>query len=516
MIPVATTVQMRECDRITIEKVGLPSLVLMENAARAVAAKAVEMMGEDGPAGKRVRVFCGRGNNGGDGLAAARYLVSWGVDVELFVLSARWELKGDAGKQAILFQKVGGKIRWVTRHDRLYYNQMPVDLIIDALLGTGFTGRMKGLYETAVQLIERQECLVLAVDIPSGVNGDTGAVEGTAVRADATVTFGLYKPGLLLPPGRDYAGKVQVVDIGIPTKVVEAQRIRLFIAEEEDIAQALPYRSPSAHKGEVGHVYILAGSPGLTGAAALAADAAMRTGVGLAVVGVPKSLNPILEMKLTEAMSQPLPETETGGLAAEAFKDIKTRLKWADAVVFGPGVGKDEGTAALLEKLLSVVDKPLVIDADGLNLLAEKRGLLRKLPPQTVLTPHPGEFARLTDLPMKEVLTNRVELARQYSRKWQATLHLKGAPSLTALPDGKVYINPTGNTGMATGGSGDVLTGVIATLLAQGLPLDRATVVGAFVHGAAGDMAAEEKGEVGMVAGDIIRHLPGVLKELTI
>ena len=512
MIPVATTAQMRECDRVTIEELRLPGLVLMEHASRAVAAQAARML-KDKPGGW-IWIFCGKGNNGGDGFAAARHLSNVGYEIALFLLGSADDLTGDARFNRDLYRRIGGRIREIKGPDDLRFRGVRPDLVIDALLGTGFQGEVSGLYADAIHVISDLKAPVLSVDIPSGVECDSGSVMGPAVTADATVTFGLLKPGLLIPPGREYAGAVSVADIGIPPQVVVRRRIRLFVVEESDVRRVMPHRSPAAHKGDAGHVYILAGSPGLTGAAALSAEAAMRSGVGLAVVGVPASLNPVLEVKLTEAMTQPLPENSRGALAAEAFESILPRLQWADTVVLGPGLGRDLDTAALLGRLLGVIDKPLVIDADGLNLLADNPRLLKKLPPETVLTPHPGEFARLTGLNMSRILSNRVEEARRWAKKWGVTLTLKGSPSLTALTNGVVLLNSTGNAGMATGGSGDVLTGVIAALSAQGLPLQDAAWAGIYIHGAAGDRAADKKGEPGMIAGDIIDALPDTLKAL--
>ena len=512
MIPIATTSQMRECDRKTIEEIGLPGMVLMENAARGVAARASELLDND-VEGKLIGIYCGSGNNGGDGLAAARYLKGWGAEIELWLLADSKKLKGDAAKQFELYRKVGGEIHQVSNSRDL--KPIAADLVIDALLGTGFTGNADGLYRKAIEVINQHQCPILAVDIPSGVKGDSGEIGAVAVKADTTVTFGLVKPGLLLPPGSDYSGEVELCDIGIPPNVVADCGIDIFLIEEDDVRAALPHRLASSHKGDTGHVYILAGSPGLTGAAALVAEAAMRTGSGLVVVGIPASLNSILEIKLTEAMSQPLPENSQGFLAPKALEAIKSRLEWADAVVFGPGIGQDPDTLRLFRMLLPHISTPLVIDADGLNLLSRDRKLLLKLPAQTILTPHPGEFGRLTGKTIAEIAANRVALVREYARKWRVILHLKGAPSITGFPEGVVIINSTGNAGMATGGSGDVLTGIIASLLGQGMAYEQAAAVGAYLHGAAGDRAAESLGQAGMVAGDIVTRLPETIKALT-
>ncbi len=504
---------MRECDRLAIFEAGIPGIVLMETASRAVAEKAREMLGGE-VAGKRVVCLCGKGNNGGDGLAAARHLSGWGAEVIVTLLCKPQDLSGDAALNLDLFRSVGGAPIVIDSVEAISKLSLDCDLIVDALLGTGFTPPASELYARLIKAANSSGKPILAVDIPSGVTGNTGQVEDQAITASATVTFGLLKPGVLLSPGRDFSGSVSIADIGIPPGIVTSQSINLFQVEESDVRGVLPRLSPSAHKGDAGFVTILAGSPGLSGAATLAAEAAMRSGAGLVTVGVPKSLNSILEVKLTEAMTEPLPETASGGLSKDAWEKVLSRLEWADAAAFGPGVGMDEGTAELLELILLHTNKPLVIDADGLNLLAKKPELLRRLPGKTVLTPHPGEFSRLTGLSVRAITENRIELAREYSRLWKVVIHLKGSPSLTAAPDGRAFVNSTGNEGMATGGSGDVLTGIIAALLGGGMAPLEAAWAGGFIHGRAGDVARKTVGARSLIAGDIISHLPTALRNL--
>ncbi len=512
MIPVATIEQMRECDRVTIEELGLPGLVLMENASRSVAGEAVDMLDRD-MAGAMVTVVCGRGNNGGDGFAVARHLGNAGADVRVLLVGEAAKLKGDALFNCGLYKKIGGTVNEIHETADLRSGFGNPDLIVDGLLGTGFKGPVRGIYREVIDGINSAAAPVLAIDIPSGVEGDSGIAE-TAVRARRTVTFGLPKPGLLLPPGREFSGEVIVADIGIPPRVVQEQNIRQHVVEKEDVRLRLPRLRASDHKGRAGHVFILAGSPGLTGAAVLAAEASMRGGAGLTAVGIPRSLNPVLEMKLTEAMTLPLAENDSGGLCGESLAECSERLQWASVVAFGPGVGRHRDTAQLLKLLLDRIDKPLVIDADGLNLLAETPDLLKNLPRDTVLTPHPGEFSRLTGLSIAEIASDRIRVARRWAEKWGVVLVLKGSPSITALPDGEVFINPTGNAGMATGGTGDVLTGLIASLIAQGLDAAAGAWMGCYLHGAAGDTAAGELGHHGTIAGDLVDFLPGVIEEL--
>ncbi|MCF7809354.1 NAD(P)H-hydrate dehydratase [bacterium] len=514
MIPVANIKQMRECDRYTIEELSLPGLVLMENASRAAAAEAIQMLDGD-VLGSLVLIYCGKGNNGGDGFAIARHLSNNGADVEVVLIGETKDLKGDAKTNCGLFLKLDGIVHEVVKEDDFPLTEEIPDLVIDALLGTGFEGRVRGLYAEAIEHIKTFYAPILSVDVPSGVNAESGLAVEPVVSADVTVTFGLIKLGLLLSPGRQYCGDVKVADIGIPPDVVDKQDIQQFLISEDDVKFHLPRLHPAAHKGDAGHVFIIAGSPGMTGAAALSAEAAMRSGAGLTVVGVPESLNPILEAKLTEAMTLRLPENDNGFLTKDALSICKERIEWADVVVFGPGVGCDKDTVSFFEGMLEKLDKPLVIDADGLNLLADNPELFSKLPKNTVLTPHPGEFSRLTGLSTTKIEAGRIEIVRKMAKKWNVALILKGAPSVTAIPSGDVIINTTGNAGMATGGSGDVLTGIIASLIAQGLDVKAAAWMGNYIHGAAGDLAAEELGQQGMVASDIIKFLPKTLKTLS-
>ncbi len=507
MIPIATVNQMRECDRFTIDELGIPGILLMETAARAVTDKSLELL-QGRPQSKKVTLYCGKGNNGGDGFAIARHLHNLGMNVRVMLMGTINSLKGDALFNAGLFR---GTIIEKPDPDMFssdWWLDDGCDMIIDALLGTGFKGRVRDDYATVIKYINNQDVPVISVDIPSGVAGDTGIVQDLATEADMTVTFGLIKPGLVLYPGREYAGQITVADIGIPTDVVENQNITCFQVERSDIVLNLPKRSITAHKGEVGHVYILAGSTGMSGAATLSAEASIRTGSGLTLVGVPQSINPILEIRLAESITQSLPENKHGFMSVDGFSQILERFDWADAVAFGPGIGQDQTTADLLEKILQHIKKPLVIDADGLNLLANNPHMLKILPHDTVLTPHPGEFARLTGLTTKKINANRIELTRKYANKWGVAILLKGAPTITALPNRSVFVNSTGNPGMATGGSGDVLTGIIVSLAAQGVPIHTAAWMGAYIHGKAGDSVAEKKGQAGMIASDIINALP--------
>lgn len=514
MIPVCNSAQIRECDRITIEELGIPGIILMENASRAVAAIVEDILDRQLSL-KNVLIFAGKGNNGGDGFAVARYLKNLGSAVLVFLIGEKGMLRGDAKFNCELFERLGGDTIEIVAEKDLEEIKVDADLWIDALLGTGFEGEVRGLYARAIDIMNSSQAPVLSIDIPSGIEADTGRSSKWAVQANQTVTFGLIKQGFYFSPGRELAGEVLVADIGIPPEAIDRQNIMLEEIEGEDVVEVIPNRHPTSHKGDAGHVYVVAGSPGMTGASVLAAKSALKTGCGLVVVGIPKSLSSIIEIKLTEAMSQPLPESANGGLSIEGFDQILARSKWADCMVIGPGLGVEKETGKLLEKLLLTVKCPIVIDADGLNLLAGRKKILENLPENVVLTPHPGEFLRLTGLTKGDLTKDRVIAVRECARKWKTVIVLKGSPTLIGGANGSVYINTTGNPGMATGGSGDVLSGIIGSLIAQGMDTLEAAWAGVFIHGSAGDSAKQRFGVRSMVAGDIVDNLSGIFENLS-
>lgn len=541
MLPIFTAEEMQELDRAAIEGLGIPGIVLMETAARGVFRTALDIMettyGATVPLpleidenhnhecdegcraftsgisarmiaqGRLIKIFCGKGNNSGDGLAVARMLDSAGAEVEVVLLGKGKELTGDAKANYELVKRLDIDII-EDAGDEDFAVDEELDLVIDALLGTGIKGAARGGIARAIEHINDAPCPVLAIDIPSGVEGSSGLVQGPAVQADSTATMAALKRGLVFSPGKEFAGDISIVDIGTPRQVVVASEPYLYQLEPDDVFHRLPIRPVDTHKGECGRVFILAGSPGLTGAAAMSAMGCVRSGAGLIVVGTPASCNPILEVKLTEAMTIPLPETDSGTISGKALKEIEMRLRWATVCAIGPGLGRVEETVEAILDLISGLTLPVVIDADGLYALAEKPSALKKLPPDTILTPHIGEFARLCECDAAEVKNSRVELVREKAEEWNAVVLLKGSPTLIGAPDKKVYLNPTGNAGMATGGVGDVLTGVIAALMGQGLSPVDAAFCGAYMHGMAGDRASEEKGFVGLAACDIVDFLP--------
>jgi hydroxyethylthiazole kinase-like uncharacterized protein yjeF len=504
---------MRNIDSRAIRSIGIPGSSLMERAGYEVVEACLERFGI--VTGKTVMVFCGKGNNGGDGFVIAREMKRLGASVSVFVFAKQNELKGDPLQNYSIAKKMSIPIRHIASSGQLSDVPAEADIVIDALLGTGVHGAVKGVAGEAIRKINSMDAAVVSVDLPSGLNSDNGSYDGSCVTADLTVTMGLLKRGLLLHPGKMMSGEVVLADIGFPGRAVSLEKVKTFLIEKNDVISYLPRRLPYYSKGDCGRIFILGGSTGMTGAPAMTAAAALRSGAGMTLLGIPKSLNSILEQKLTETMTLPLPETEEGSFSLEAEDQIMEALVWADVLAIGPGLGRDEQTIKLVHAILEQTDLPAVIDADGLYAVSKKPGLLKKRKGHTVITPHAGEFSRLI---RKEDADNldldRIEIARKYARHFRSVVHLKGAPSVTASTRGEVYINPTGNAGMATAGSGDVLTGIIAGLAGQGLDISEAVITGTYIHGHAGDFAAAEFGEISMTAGDIIDFLPYAFEDL--
>ncbi len=512
---VATAEIMRKLDRKAVEEFGIPGLVLMENAARgtvgAMFCHFPDLMK------RRVGILAGRGNNGGDALAVARYLRNRGVSCEVYLLAAREEVKGDAAANLEILTRVGGVVleilnleEWESRKGRLADN----DILVDGILGTGLKGEVKGFFREIISFVNSLGIPVVAVDIPSGLDSDSGLVLGACIQARLTVTFGLLKRGLLVLPGAQYCGKIVLVDISLPRLAVEAERVPDHLLEGADFLSLLQPRNPESHKGEFGHLFVLSGSPGKTGAAAMVCEAALRVGTGLVTLGIPESLNPILEEKLTEPMTEPLPESKEKTLGLSAHGRILELCERKTALAIGPGLSTNGETVKLVQKLVRSVSLPAVIDADGLSALGGKLDLIRKSQKELILTPHPGEMARLLGMSSQEIQRNRVEVAREFARKYGVILVLKGARSLVASGEGEVFINPTGNPGMASGGMGDILTGMIGGFLAQGFPALEAAKLGVYLHGLTGDFVAHLKGQRGMAAMDLAGETPRVLRAL--
>lgn len=505
---------MSQIDRRTIAEFGIAGLTLMENAGRACVN---EIIADYGTGGKMLAiVIAGRGNNGGDGYVIARLLLQKGWEVKVLVLAEQVQIGGDAA--ANMEKLPSALVDYCTGTgqlaDRLEEELLRADVIVDAMLGTGLNSDVAGIYKEAVELINASGRPVLAVDIPSGIHGTSGQVMGVAVRASVTVTFAAAKLGHVLYPGAEYAGRLVVADIGIPRELLENAEGCEFLTAES-MRPVLRRRDRQAHKGHFGHALIIAGSTGKSGAAALSANSAVRAGSGLVTLAVPGSLNPVLEIKTTEAMTVPLPDSGSGCLEDYALPAVKELLQDKDALAVGPGLGRKAGTTALVLSLVEAVELPMVIDADGLNALAEEISVIgRKKTSAMVLTPHPGEMARLLGGNVPEVEAARITQAREFAREHGVFLVLKGARTVIASPEGRVAINGSGNPGMASGGMGDVLTGIICSLLGQGYAAWDACCLGVFMHGCAADLVAAEKGEIGISATDVQERLPYAFNSL--
>jgi len=508
--------QMRGLDRRAIEDLNIPSLILMENAGLAVAGEAKRMLGGARLAGRRVAVACGRGNNGGDGLVAARHLANAGADVTVALWAGRGELAGDAATNLGPAEACGARVveaAGVSDGDLLGLLRA-ADLVIDALLGTGARGAPSGELARAVRLVNECGRPVLAVDIPSGLDPDTGATPGDCVRATCTVTLGLPKRGLYLHPGAGTAGRVAVADISLPRHLLDDPGLRVELVEPGWVASLLPHRARDAHKGTCGHVLVVAGSQVYSGAAVLCAMAALRAGAGVVTLGVPECILGIVKSHLAEVIARPLRESKRHALCFEALEQIQELAPAADVVAIGPGLSDDPDAVALARGVAREVARPLVIDADGLRAFSGDLAALRKRRAPTALTPHPGEMARLSGATVAAVRADPIGAAQAAAAAANCTVVLKGSPTVTAGADGRAFINSSGNPGLATAGSGDVLTGTIAGLAAQGMDLMLAAVAGVFIHGAAADVAAQSRGERGLVAGDVLAALPAALKRL--
>jgi len=507
--------EMRELDSLAIEKIGIPGLVLMENAGGKVAELIEEKCSP--LSGKLIYIFCGRGNNGGDGLVAARHLFNKRCRVRVFLATQKDKLKGDAATNLKIALNIGIDVREIVSESNIFSLKKELEkkrVIVDALLGTGAKGAPRGVIKELIKLINSLEGNVVAVDIPSGVDADTGGVPGESVKAKWTVTFAYPKRGLYLYPGMDYTGKIKVVDIGIPYNLLNEGKIKSNLFIREDVPSNLFFRKPSSHKGSFGHLLVIAGSRGMTGAGALASLAALRVGAGLVTLGIPYSLNPILEMKLTEVMTLPLPETEEGTLSLKALDKICQFARRCKALVLGPGLSTQEETKELVKKIMVSLKIPLVLDADGITALAENTKLIAQYPAPLIITPHPGELSRLLSISIPEVQKDRIFSSKILAEKTGKIAILKGARTVITDEQGNSWVNSTGNPGMASGGSGDVLSGILGGFLVQGMDPLIAAKIGVYLHGLSADLVVKEKGQLSLIAGDILENIPQAIRSL--
>ncbi len=510
-----TAREMAQLDRETIEGTGIPGIVLMENAARGAAAFFQRLMPD--LLQRRIAVVAGSGNNAGDGFVLARLFSEQGAVVRVICLKPPDRLKGDALTNFRILERLQVPIA-VWDQGRPFPDQLRLlhgcQAIIDAILGTGLNSEVRGLYRQVIEQINDSVAPVLAVDIPSGLDASTGRPLGAAVRAFATATFGLPKIGQLVAPGEQYVGTLEVIDIGIPRAVVERAGIRRWYLDPAWMSALLNPRAVDTHKGHAGHVVVLAGSVGKTGAAALASLGAARVGAGLVTHCVPAGLNPIMEVKLTEAMTRPIAETIGHCPAAKALPDLLDFLQDKSVLALGPGISLDPETEELTLGLVSQAPCPVVLDADALTLVSRHLDALSRKKVPAVITPHPGEMARLTGLTAKEIQGERLRIAAEFSRRHELTVVLKGHRTVIAAPDGRLAVNGSGNPAMACGGMGDVLTGMIAGWMAQGFEPFAAACLGAYVHGAAADDAVGGRASRGLLATDLLAKIPDVIGRL--
>ncbi len=510
-----TANEMQAMDRHTIEDFGMPGMVLMENAGRGATRFLLEQFPhiED----KKVGVIAGRGNNGGDGFVIARCLKQRGIRVQVYLLAEAEGVQGDAAANLKFLKPLD--VPLIEIPDEASFSKCKpemagLDVWVDAILGTGLKSDVKGYFKTIINYINGLNKPVFAVDMPSGINSDTGQSCGACIRARATATFAFAKTGHMVYPGAGYTGALEIVDIGIPPYIAAAVGPKQFLITAQLIQSYLTPRPADAHKGRTGHLLVIAGSTGKTGAASMTSMAALRAGAGLVTLGAAESLNTVLEGQMLEAMTAPLPESRSGVLGKSAFDAIQQELPGKRCLAIGPGLGQAAETKKLICKIIRESEIPVVVDADGLNNLAGDVKNFKNAKAPIILTPHPGEMARLLDTAVSKVQQDRIKCTRDFAVKFKLHVVLKGARTVIAHPDGRIFINPTGNAGMASGGMGDVLTGIIAGLVVQGLSPEASAQAGVYLHGAAADSLAETMGPYGYLARDVMNAIPGEIKKI--
>lgn len=507
-----TSQEMGDIETSAIEQQGLSISILMDRAGAAVAAAASSSWVNT--SGKKAAVFCGKGHNGGDGFVAARILAEEGANVSVFILANdKDDLKQESREALAKLEKTLARIIFNPGNEAIRENIATTDIIIDCIFGFGLTGAVVEPVSNIINIINESSAEVLAVDVPSGVEADSGHVHGSAIKADWTITFTLPKVGCLIYPGAEYAGELQIEDIGI--SIEEMPELgRVNILEDAEYTGMLPQMTFMTHKHNRGTVLVIAGSAGMTGAATLTAQAALRCGAGIVTVGIPASLNVIFEIKLTEVMTVPLPETQHQSISLEAFDQIAELAESFDVLAIGPGLSLDPSTVDLVRRVVSEIDVPIVIDADGLNALVGEGKRLRERTSPTIITPHPKELARLLKASVDDIQSSRIDMTLEAAENWQCYIVLKGARTIIASPQGHCLINRTGNPGLATAGTGDVLTGAIAAFLAQTKEPFNASALGTYLHGLAGDIAEDQMTQHCMVAHDVIDNLACGIRHL--
>jgi len=502
---VARVDEMKDLDRRATEEFNISQDLLMENAGQAVY---FVISQELGIKNNKFLILCGGGNNGGDGLVVARKIHSNGGEVKVFLLDDEAKFKNAARKNFEIVSRMPIEMVGVSSVDSLIPDLLDCDAIVDAVFGTGLVRKASGVYEELIQLVNESQCIVFSADIPSGINGDTGEVMGAAVMADYTVTFGLPKLGNILYPGYEHCGQLYVSHISFPPTLYNSNFIRVAINSPVE----LPKRVTDTHKGSYGKALFIAGSPSYLGAPYFSALSFLKAGGGLSYLATPKSISPFIASRGSEIVLVPQKETPSGSIALENKDELLDFSQTVDMVVLGPGLSLTRETQELVQKLVPKIDKPLIIDGDGITAVAEDLGAIKKREAPTILTPHLGEMSRITKMETDEINSDKVNVLQRTAKELNAVIILKGAHSLIGYQDGTVFINVSGNSGMATAGSGDVLTGTIAAMHGLGLVLEDAVRTGVFIHGFSGDIAAVDKGEDGLTAQDILDYLPETVK----
>ncbi len=501
MEPILSVEEMKRMDQLAVEELRLPSICLMENAGRGCAEAISDFI--DDHKIQHVAILCGAGNNGGDGFVIARALANMGLIVDCFATCDLEMQSPDAKIMRQVVEAMGLPLAVLKAEEELP-DLSRYDLIIDALLGTGLKGAARGLYAGLIDEVDDCMAKVISIDIPSGLHGDTGEVLGNAITADMTLTMAAPKRGLVMAPGREHLGVMHVVDIGyMPALFTEGKE--WVLPDEEDLQSLLPHRAESGHKGDFGKVLVVAGSEGMVGAALLCAGATLRSGAGMVKIACPAALQDQVVKAMPEVMTIPFE-------ADACFDDLQDALEWADAVAVGPGLGREKKRMQVVRELVAKSELPVVLDADGLFAFNEDASALSQRESDLLVTPHHGEMASLCGVDSPYGQSDLVDAGLDLCSQAELTLMLKGAPSFTIIPDGQVFLNDSGNSGMATAGSGDILTGLLAGLVAQGLSCEDASILGAHLHGIAGDLCASNVGQRGMTAVDLLMHLPLALQ----
>lgn len=509
-----TSEEMKEIDKTTMEKYGVPASILMENAGANVTQAILNEFGA--VFYRRVCVICGGGNNGGDGFVIARHLKSEGASVKVFFTGDRDKLSQESKTNHDICCKYGIEIvslKSMVDVEKTGYDLVNCDIIVDALIGIGLKNDIDGFIAQLIVYLNSLNKFTAAVDVPSGVDPDTGDIRGVAIHASLTVTFGLPKMGITIYPGLEYAGKLVVADINFPSELLSMPRKNVLMTREI-IAPMLPYRHPNANKGHFGPVLIVAGSRGMGGAAALTAKAALKTGAGVVIAAVPESLHDSIKAGSDEVILVSLKETEEGTISGDNYERIMEFSQKSKVTVIGPGMGRNRETQVLIRRLVESIQKPMVLDADGINAVSDDKKCLKNIRKDVIFTPHIGEMSRLTGIKIEDIIKDKTGILREFAKQFSVNVLLKDGRSVLADYEGNIYVNTTGNSGMATPGSGDVLSGVISAMMAHGLLSVQAGIVAGFIHGLAGDLLLSKISEEGITASDIIKNIPVAIKDL--